>query len=348
MNTNLETSAAGNGAPSSAEAPVETAPSEAAGTEIIPAYLRALEPVYYAAMMEEAGLFEVVDRLVTLFAQGLLPLGPGRAGAVLYKFWRRNCERLTEEERHTVYARAFGMPCDGIDVVANTKFNDLWVQFVSIVGMYSAELQVLPPSERSVGPAEILTIGRDLAINVSAHGRGLAWFAAHDFKPEMPQIMELLSDRELQKAFGASDPWQLVAAVAASELGIRPNVLRGRMRAETGTIIIRWLSNRRTRLLRPRSANILRDEDICEGRTAASLNKRVSVYPTDADLVTACEQWLAATGTKERMLKDEVKPEAPPPTVRAAVERARSSESSPASPTSAAPAEPVEQPRQAA
>jgi hypothetical protein len=87
------------------------------------------------------------------------------------------------------------------------------------------------------------------------------------------------------------------------ELGARPNVPRAHTRAESGVIIIRWLANRRTRLLRPRSANILRHEDICEGRTAASQNKKATVYPTDSDLVTACEQWLGVTGTEEAEIK---------------------------------------------
>jgi hypothetical protein len=325
--------------PTSAPQPVPMT-AQSSSTEIIPATIRALETVYLAAMLEEVSLFDVVDRLVALFGQGALSLGPGRAGAILYRYWRKSCDRLTAAERNAVYAKAFGLPCDDAEVKANAKFNDLWVQFVSIVGMYSAELQVLPPSERSVGPAEILTIGRDLAINLSAHGRGLAWFAAHDLKPEIPQIIDLLSDPELQAVFGASDPWHLVGQVALSEFGVRPNVLRGRMRGESGVIIIRWLSNRRTRLLRPRTANILRDEDICENRTAASLNKRVAVYPTDSDLVTSCEQWLAVTGTQEVLLKEGVEAEAPPPTVRAAVERAQA-----AAPN---PVPPIEQSSQAA
>jgi hypothetical protein len=78
------------------------------------------------------------------------------------------------------------------------------------------------------------------------------------------------------------------------------------------------------------------------------LNKRVSVYPTDSDLVTACEQWLAVTGTQEAILTDQAEPETPPPTVRAAVERARASEAAPAASPQPTPAQPVEQPMKAA
>src|SRR5205809_3513691 len=260
--------------------------------EIVSANLRALEAVYSAAMLEEARLFDVVDRLVTMFSHGMLPLGPGRAGAMLYRHWKGHHSRLTTEQRHNVYTRAFGLPGGDARVVSNREFNDLWMSFVSIVGMYSAELQSLPPGERSVSTEDVLVSGRTLAVNLSTHGHGLAWFAAQDFKPEIQQVIELLSDAELQNAFIAKNPWQLIHNVAALELGARPNVPRGHTRAESGVIIIRWLANRRARLLRPRSANILRHEDICEGRTAASQNKKATVYPTDSDLVTACEQWL--------------------------------------------------------
>jgi hypothetical protein len=292
-----------------AEPPPAAIPAESVKdsvAEIVPANLRALEGVYFAAMLEEARVFDVVDRMVAMFSQGLLPIGPGRAGATLYRCWKGHHNRLTVAQRRNVYARAFGLSGGDGSVVANRKFNDLWLNFVSIVGMYSAELQVLPPTERSVGPEEVLLSGRALAINMSSHGHGLAWFAAQDFKPELQHIMELLSDPELQSVFAAKDAWQVVQNVAAAELGARPNVPRGHTRGESGVIIIRWLANRRARLLRPRGANILRHEDICEGRTAASLNKKATVYPTDSDLVTACERWLAVTGTQEAELKDAV------------------------------------------
>src|SRR5262245_20312359 len=312
MNTAQESPGAGEAKIKSPIRPDPAQQGEAPNAEIISANLRALEAVYFAAMLEEARVFDVAGRLVEMFSQGLLPLGPGRAGATLYRHWKGNHQRLTSAQRHNVYARAFGSPGGDARVLSNRQFNDLWLHFVSMVGMYSAELQTLPPGERSVGPEEVLISGRVLALNLSAHGHGLAWFAAQDFKPEIQQIIELLSDSEILAAFEARDPWQVVQSVATSELGVRPNVPRGHARGESGVIIIRWLANRRARLLRPRSANILRHEDICEGRTAASQTKKPTVYPTDYDLVTACERWLAVTGTEEAQIEEPRSPvEAP-------------------------------------
>lgn len=313
MITNQESAEAGGGTMHSATGAGLPQLGGEGNTEIVSANLRALESVYFAAMLEEARVFDVVERLVAMFSQGLLPIGPGRAGAALYRFWKGHHNRLTATQRKNVYARAFGLPGGEMGVVSNRKFNDLWLRFVSIVGMYSAELQVLPPAERSVGPEEVLVSGRLLAINLSSHGHGLAWFATQDLKPEIQHIIELLSDPEILTAFEAKNPWQVVQKVAAAELGATPNISRGHTRGESGTIIIRWLANRRARLLRPRSAQILRHEDICEGRTAASQNKKPTVYPTDSDLVTACEQWLSVTGTEEAQIKEPipVRPDAP-------------------------------------
>ena len=284
-------------------APPQRPQGHPSGIEIIPANLRALEAVYFTAMLEEVRVFDVVDRLVAMFGRGTLALGHGKAAAILYRYWKGNHSRLTPAQRHNIYARAFGLPGGDGSIKANHKFNDLWLRFVSIVGMYSAELQVLPPAERAVGPEEVLLSGRDLAVNLSASGHGLAWFAAQDLKAEIPQIIELLSDLELLAVFGARDLWQVIEKVAAAELNAKPNVPRGHTRGESGMIIIRWMANRRSRLLRPQG-NILRHDDICEGRTAASRGKKATVYPTDSDLVTACEQWLGVTGTQEAELKE--------------------------------------------
>jgi hypothetical protein len=275
-----------------------------ANGEIVSANLRALEPVYYTAMLEEAHLFYVIDHLAAMFSRGMLPLGPGRAGAMLYEHWKGDHSRLTTKQRRDVYVRAFGLSGGDAEAMPNREFNGLWVRFVSIVGMYSAELQTLPPDERSVSAEDVLLSGRALALNLSNHGHGLAWFAAQDFKSEIKRVIELLSDAEILVAFGAKDPGEVIHNVAVSELEAEPNVQRAHTRAESGVIIIRWLANRRARLLRPRSANILRHEDIVEGRTAASQNKKASVYPTDSDLVTACERWLGVTGTQEAELKE--------------------------------------------
>src|SRR5512137_1869240 len=86
----------------SGQSPVSAGPTrqgEDTNVEIVSANLRALETIYFTAMLEEARLFDVVDRLVALFSRGMLPLGAGRAGAMLYRHWKGYHSRLTTEQR---------------------------------------------------------------------------------------------------------------------------------------------------------------------------------------------------------------------------------------------------------
>jgi hypothetical protein len=251
-------------------------------------------------MLEEARVFEVVDRLAAMFSTGLLPLSSGPAASALYGFWKSHTTHLTSAQRHTVYARAFGFPGGEPGVLLNREFDELWLRFLGTLGMYCAELQALPASSRSVSGEEVRRSGLALAANLSRHGTGLTAFAAADLKQDLAHILEILADAEVQKAFGVADEWQLVECLAADASARRPNIQRSRIRAENGPIIIRWLANHRNLLARP-GAKILRESQLRERRTAASPEKRQN-NPTDYDLVTACDRWLSVTGTQEAVL----------------------------------------------
>ena len=90
--------------------------------QIVRENLHAMEAIYYAYMLEETRLFEVVDRIVVLSQRGLLPLGRGVTAPP---------NRMTEQERADLYLRAFGAPGGDVDVDPNRDFSDLWLRFVS-------------------------------------------------------------------------------------------------------------------------------------------------------------------------------------------------------------------------
>jgi len=53
---------------------------ETSENEIVGDNIRALQPAYFSAMFEELKVFQVVDKLVELFQNGVLPIGRGEAG----------------------------------------------------------------------------------------------------------------------------------------------------------------------------------------------------------------------------------------------------------------------------
>src|SRR5262249_46634104 len=66
--------------------------------------LRAMQAIYFSAQLEDLKVFQVVDKLVELFQNGMLPLGKGTAGNTLYDYWKRSINRMTETERRSLYA----------------------------------------------------------------------------------------------------------------------------------------------------------------------------------------------------------------------------------------------------
>jgi hypothetical protein len=243
--------------------------------------IRAMEAIYSAAVFEELKMFQVADKLVALLRTGMLPLGRGEGADRLRRFGENTTRRLPESERRAVYQRAFGIGSeDGID--SNREFNNLWLRFLSTVksaGQSSGASQ--EPLRRA---------GQDLASNLSLHGYGMAYVAATELQSHMRDMLDLLSDREIQSAAGARDIWQVIDLVAARDLGGAANSVRLRALQSSGATILRWLAARAGGLARASAAPVLKLDERRATRSPGS-----SPAPSDYDLVQAVDRWLAAS-----------------------------------------------------
>ncbi len=201
-------------------------------------------------------VFRVVERIVELYAQGLLPLRPGRAADTLDRY-ARGGERMTAQERASFYARALGAP--GGSAVAgqpNRGFLSLWMRFVVAVSMYvrqqSVDNLLRPTAPATVSNASVRDAARALAANASAHGSGTVRHAARMLSEHVRQMVDLLNEPELLQAFGARDMWQVIDQVNRNELGGARNVARYRTQAEAGRRVFEWLAANAARLARRR------------------------------------------------------------------------------------------------
>ena len=275
-----------------------------ASIEILEPNLQAMQGIYFASMLEEMKVFQVMDKLVEQFHSGILPLGKGRAGELLYRYWKNSDERLTELERRNLYERAFGIPGGEAESAPNREFNDLWLRFVSAVSSYQRQLTVDSLLRANIPSAisqeQVRKSGRDLAGNLSLHGYGSAIFIAKELQDQTEEILELFRDSEIQNAYGARDIWQVVEQVAALELGGARNTYRYRTMAVSGAVIIRWLADR-GRILASSSLLTVLDPKVIQGQKTSP---KPTTSPTDFDLVNACEQWLAVTGTTETRVEE--------------------------------------------
>jgi hypothetical protein len=276
---------------------------QVADVQIQVANLEATQAIYFAAMLEELKIFNVVEKLVELFQLGMLPLGRGRAGDFLYNYWRQSVTRMTEVERRNLYARCFGLPGgDASQGNPNREFNDLWLRFISAVSSYARQVTVDSLLRASVpmpiNTEQVRKNGWDLAANLSLHGYGVAYFAATELQKQLNDVVALLSDEDVKRAYGARDMWQVIDQVATLELGGARNSIKYRTQATAGAIVIRWLADHADVLSQPGRTDIL---DLAQIRSPLPLPKgvKVTTAPRDSDLVDACDRYLAVTGTSD-------------------------------------------------
>lgn len=287
---------------------------DAAEFGIVPDNVRLMGPMICAAMFDELKAFEVVDKLVELFQQGMLTIGNGDAGKRLYKYWKDAPNRMSDAERRNFYAMTMGIPGGETNGMVNREFNDLWLRFVSSVSSFVRQnevdrlLRAALPSP--ISHQQIRKAARDLAVNLSLHGYGMAYHAALDLQGQIKFMIDLLGDKEIMANYGARDMWQVVDQVATLELGGAKTSSRYRTLATCGAIITAWLANNADHIRRAGGPII----DMDEVRQPRPRNdgSKATTTPTDHDLVNACELWLADTATGDSVIDQMAQPRETP------------------------------------
>jgi hypothetical protein len=251
------------------------------GVDIIPDNLKALSALYFAAMLEELKFFAVADKVAEQFTQGMLPMSRGAGAHAVYHYIRRANDRFTEPERRGLYARAFGIAQGSVnEPMPNREFNDLWIRFFSSVSMWN-RLQD-SAERRIVTPPQVFKNARDLAVNLSLHGYGIAHPAAVELQDDIKNILQMISFPDVLTAYGVRDSWQLVERVSQMYLGGAANSVRQRALAQSGSLVIQWLADKHTALANPYGQFDLANE---------------------RDLLFHAERWLAVTGTGENAIE---------------------------------------------
>lgn len=283
---------------------------------IVAENVRAMGPMIVSAMFDELNVFQVVDQIVASFQAGTLPIGPGDAGKLLYRYWREAPNRISEQERKNFAAITLGIPGGDPNAMVNREFNDLWLRFVSSVSSFIRQSEV-DSLLRSAMPSpishqQVRKAARDLAGNLSLHGYGMAHYAARELQAQIKFMIQLLSDSQIRGCYAANDMWQVVDQVAVYQIpGGAKSSSRYRTLATCGTIITAWLANNVVRI--NRATGPLIDIDQVRNPDVASTH-RATVNPTDYDLVNACELWLADTATSDSQVEQFAQPRETPQT----------------------------------
>lgn len=244
-------------------------------TQLNATNIRAIEQIYVAAMLEELQLFNVMDRLVTLFQSGLLPIEGKESSEQLYKYWKQQAQRLSRSERRNLYYRALGLGGGDVESAPNREFEELWLRFISTVSSATDRHANADPAERRIRQQALRKAGRDLAANLSLHGFGFTHFAALDLGTQIKMITSVLSDPDVRSAYSARNMWEVIDKVASLDLGGARNIVRYRSMAEAGSTVMSWLAGKARELAKESARPILSNQ-------------------RDRSLIAACEHWLLA------------------------------------------------------
>jgi hypothetical protein len=266
--------------------------------EIIRPNLEAVRMIYYSAQLEEMKLHAVNEKIVEHFHVGLLPITKGSAADKIYAYFKKAPDRLTEMERRGLYGRVLGLAQGNVkDVMPNREFSTLWLRFLATVSQKFRE--VVSTERDQVSIEQVHKSARDLAVNLSLHGYGLASPGALELKAIVEEVLAILDEKEVQMAYGVRDRYQMVDRVASLYLGGATNGVKYRTMAATGEKIIKWLAD---------SAPVL------ASGSAAGLNLVIwngaTRIPTNAFryLADLCERWLAVTGTSDQTTQQNTEP----------------------------------------
>jgi hypothetical protein len=241
-------------------------PPLATGVDLSADQIRAAATLYWTSEIEEAGLPSFVEALAEGVVEGRLPLPLTTGAARLTKYYHERHERFDDGERRALYARLFG------DAGGAGPFGPGMRSLCRLL----SELGRAPRDQGTATlAARINVVARDLAEWLSAHGTGIAGFAAREIVADVREALAILRHPDVVQA---------LAGVGVSVFSLiemhAPRVLRHEVhprshldRATAGLAVLSWLAD---------SAAMLADG-------------RATVRPEDP-LVGAAETWLTSLG----------------------------------------------------
>jgi hypothetical protein len=214
--------------------------------EIVPDNIRAVSVIYAAYQLEQLRLIPVVDRIVELWLNGLLPITYNNDARALDAYYWAGEDRLNEAARYMQYSRIFGARGGDVsrEVKPNSEFDGAWMRFLASLAEYDRQQRIAdvitPGRSRSLSTTgeNVRNAGRAFAANISLYGYGYTHFAARRLNEHITTAIDILKLPAILKAYGVNSPWQVIERVSVNEFGFSPNIVRFRTMAEAGNKIM--------------------------------------------------------------------------------------------------------------
>lgn len=215
-------------------------------TEIIPDNIRAVSMVYATYQLDVGmRMIDVVDRINEIFHNGQLPIGYDAGGKAIDDYNWSTEDRMNTVARRMHYSRVLGTTGGDVskEVQPNSQFESLFMRFLSSLAEYDRQQRISDIVAGGVRPQNLTSefvrkAGRDLAANLSLYGWAATHFAARRLRQHIESALNILKQPSVQKAYGVSNPYQVIERVAALEFNTTPNIVKHRTMAEAGKQIL--------------------------------------------------------------------------------------------------------------
>lgn len=223
--------------------------SSAGPDDIRKANIESVAVISAAHNLEQARLFDVVDRIMETWWNGQLPVGFDKGSKALDDLFWATDGRLSPAARHMQYSRVLGASGGEVstEVQPNTQFDDLFKRFVASLAEYDRQQRIgdIVGNQRrnalALTAEQVRSSGRNLAANASLYGWGGTQFAARRIADHINKSFAILNSREIQSAYGVDGPWKVVERVA-QELGAVPNLVKWRTQAIATQSILKLIA----------------------------------------------------------------------------------------------------------
>jgi hypothetical protein len=217
---------------------------------VVSARLLATADLYYLAIHDQLGVFDVIFKLQELFRAGTLRISAGPGAFGLYRFDKHAILRYQRRDRLQAYKRVFGYgpASPGPNARPNPEFHGLFTHFIGETAKFWRDRRISEViRERATDPtfgsiAIVRRAALDLRNNVKNSSYGFVNVMRIETSQALAEAFDILSAEDVRAQFGAETPWDTLElvmwqyfhrAVAASAMN--------RM-AVTGRAILQWLA----------------------------------------------------------------------------------------------------------
>ena len=212
--------------------------------------LLATADLYYQAVHERLGVFQVIFKLQELFRAGSIRISAGPGAFGLYRFDKHAILRYKERERMQAYKRVlgYGPARPGTNARPNQEFHGLFTHFIGETAKFWRDKRISEViRERATDPtfgsiAIVRRAALDLRNNVKNSSYGYINVMRIETSQALAEAFQILDSPDVKAQFGAETPWDMIElvmwqyfhrAVAASAMN--------RM-AVSGRSILQWLA----------------------------------------------------------------------------------------------------------